>query len=1048
MLRCLGRVGWPSLVAVRVMQGFVPALNLGEMSGVRFRSSLHRPMNDLGRGAGAPRRLAALGLAGCLAVAACTSSSGVNTESSNKASSNPEGTSTDDPGSAEPVDSVATTEKPADAPGEAPAGTAALDAPDPDGLPSLADFDPAITTGTLDNGLRYFIRRNDNPGARVEMRLSIDAGSALQGPDQGGGAHFLEHMLFNGTEQFPENELIAVLRSFGASFGADINAYTSYDETVYQLTMPTADPSVVSTGLDVLQQWLSAASIDPGQVEAERGVVLDEWRGSAQSATGRVSDEIQQFFLDGSPYENRIPIGTDAEISSTTDEPLRAFYDDWYRPDNAAVVVVGDIEVADMERQIIERFAPATARGNSPERVDLVVEPATESRALVFDDPDVSEGFAFVTLPLALDLSGTQEAVVQRDIYEDLAFDIISTRLSNDALRGEAPFDDARVDSSSFVRLLDAPEIFVSADGADLEASTQAVIDEYERVRRFGFTQAEVDRAVATRRSSAQVNYDSRDTRQDASFADEYVRHVLEGESLPTADRWFDYVTEVLDRATPENLAYMFVNRYETAGPHIFVTAPADEIVDVPAAEVFVAQAENAATSELDARAEDAAIGDSLLAPPEPIEEMASEQLAGGRAVSFLAPTLLTFPNGVRVALNNTSITDGVARFEARSPGGTTVLDDADVAAAEVAANVVENSGVGDFDPVAIEAFLADKEVSLDANIDVFTEGFFGSAASSDLETFFQLIHLLMTSPRVDQVTFDQYIDNALPLAEDPSINPSYARFKALTEARYTDPRYLLLDVDDLNGVEPAQVEAVYRDRFGDASDWVFSFSGDFDMAEATELARTYLATLPAAGRIDVVDYVEPAAPTGAIVETTQAGEGDQASVSFLITADGTTARRDDVAARLVQQIVTARLTDVIREELGESYSPFADIELTSGGSPLVETFLSISTGPDAVDDVSVAVLGQIADLRTNGVTDSEYSAAISTVGNEFELVSNEQINDEVLDVLTDPAGNASLREFENQADLVDSISQADIDDYIDRWLSADDYIEIRVLPR
>ena len=978
-----------------------------------------------------PRRVAirstAVGLAACLFVAACTSSSGVTRESSDSTSGDPS-TTTDPPNTDGASISIAP--------------------PDPGGLPALSDIDPAITSGTLDNGLQYFIRRNDNPGARVEMRLSIDAGSALQTPDQGGGAHFLEHMLFNGTEQFPENELVAVLRSFGASFGADINAYTSYDETVYQLTMPTADPSIVSTGLDVLQQWLSAATIDGDQVVAERGVVLDEWRSSAQSVNGRVFNEIQRFFLDASPYENRKPIGTDAEIVATTDGPLRAFYDDWYRPDNAAVVVVGDIDVADMERQILERFEPATARGDSPERIDLVVEPATDARELVFDDPDVSEGFAFVTLPLARDLSGPREEVVQRNIYQALAFDIIGTRLSNDALRGDAPFDDASVGDSGFVRLLDAPEIFVSADGAELEASTQAVLDEYERIRRYGFTQSEVDRAVAARRSAAQVDYDGRDSRQDASYADEYVRHVLEGESLPTADRWFDYVTEVLNRATPETLAYMFVARYEVAGPHIFVTAPADEIGDVPAAEVFVAQAEGAADRNIEPRPDEAAIGDSLLIPPDPVDPIDATQLAEGTGVSFLAPGLLIFENGVRVAFNTTPITDGVVAFEGRSPGGSTMLEDSAVAAAEVAATVVENSGVGSFDPVTIEAFLADKEVSLDATIDVFTEGLNGFAATTDLETMFQLIHLVMTEPRVDPVSFEQYIDNELPLAEDPSINPNYARFKALTEARYTDPRYQLLGVDELTSVEPAQVEAVFRDRFGDASDWAFSFNGDFDIDEAIELARTYLGTLPATGRVEPVDYVEPPAPTGAIVGTTQAGEGDQASVTFLFTGDGTTDRTDDVVARLLQQIVTARLTDVIREELGESYSPFAAVELTGGATPLAETFLSISTGPDLVDDVSAAVLGQVEDLRASGVTDSEYAAAISTIGNELELFSNQQLNDEILDVLTDPAGNASLAEFENQAALIDEISQSDLDDAIDRWLAGDDYIEIRVLPR
>ena len=182
---------------------------------------------------------------------------------------------------------------------------ATVSEPDPTGLPSISTPDDEIVEGTLDNGLRYIVRSNDNPGGRVSMRLAIDAGSVDQTDDQDGVAHFLEHMLFNGTEEFPENELVATLRSFGASFGADVNAYTSYDETVYELTMPTQDPSVVATGLRILEQWLAAATLDPAQVEAERGVVLDEWRGSATSASGRIFDELESLLLDGSPYEGR-----------------------------------------------------------------------------------------------------------------------------------------------------------------------------------------------------------------------------------------------------------------------------------------------------------------------------------------------------------------------------------------------------------------------------------------------------------------------------------------------------------------------------------------------------------------------------------------------------------------------------------------------------------------------------------------------------------------------------------------------------------------------
>ncbi|NND74750.1 MAG: insulinase family protein [Ilumatobacter sp.] len=974
-----------------------------------------------------------------LAIAACTASPGVSRTDSGTDPSSPGGT-----GSIAPT--VGGTGGPTGSPS---IGTRApVEPPDPTGLPSLDDVDPAIVRGTLDNGLRYLIRENDNPGSRVEMRLTIDAGSGQQDDDQGGGAHFLEHMLFNGTEKFPENELVAVLRSFGAGFGADINATTSYDETVYELTMPTADATVVSTGLEVLHQWLTAATIDQRQVEAERGIVLDEWRLSADSADGRLGTAAQRFFLDGTPYEARTPIGERDEIVTTDAEPLRRFYDDWYRPDNAAVIVVGDIDADEIEQQVRELFSPSTSRGASPERADLVVGPSPDVQAMVADDPDLAEGYAFVTLPVDRDLSRSPEATFQRDLLGELAFDMIATRLSDDANRGTAPFDSARVDSSSLVRLLDAPEIFVTADGPDLEASTRAVLDEYERVRRFGFTDAEVERAVAARRRAAQTDLDGRFSRQDASFADEYVRHVLDDEPLPTAQRWFDYVDDVLDRASPSTIASVFIERLDASGPHLFVAAPSDDADDVPGPDVFAAQVAASTERDLERRPAETAIGDRLMDPPDPVDEVAATVLADGSQISFIAPRVLTFPNGVRVALNVTPIVEGTVLIEGRSPGGTSVIDDADVADALAADIVVERSGVAGLDRVALDAFLSDKAIGFDATLDVFAEGLVGFSSTADLETAMQLIHLGMTEPRVDPVALGQFIDDERPFAADPSIDPGYAQIKTLTEARYDDPRHHLLDVDDLDSLDAADVERVYRDRFGDASDWAFSLSGDFDLAEAASLARTYLGTLPATGRDEPTDWVEPAPPDGVVVETARAGQGDGASVAFLFTGPASASRRDDVAARMVQQVVTTRLSDTIREELGESYSPFGAVEVSGGATPVAELFVSISTGPDLVDSVSGAVRAQLDALRTDGPTAAEFVAARETVTNQLGLFSNEQINDEVLRVLTDPAGHASFGDFLTQVNVVDSITADDLRDDIARWAPADRFIEVRVLPR
>jgi zinc protease len=926
--------------------------------------------------------------------------------------------------------------------------TEAATAPDTNGLPSLGVPDPAIVIGELDNGLRYFIRDNDNPGGRVEMRLAIDAGSALEDDTQVGGAHFLEHMLFNGTEEFPENELIAVLRSFGAGVGADINASTSYDETVYQLTMPTEDPDVVNTGLDVLEQWLSAATIDQAQVEAERGIVLDEWRGSEASSNGRIFDALETLFLAGSPYDGKDPIGTDEAIAATNAEPLRSFYDDWYRPDNTAVVVVGDIDPLVIEDGIADRFGPIVARGDSPVRPELIVEPSAEPEVIVLADPDVAEGFAQVTLPLALVESDAVEADYQNAILDSMAFDMIATRLGNDALRGEAPFDDARVGSSGFVRNLDAPEIVVSADGDALEASTQAVFDEYERVRRFGFSQAEVDRVVASYRTAAQSSFDGRDSRQDAALADEYVRHALTGEPIPTAEEQFAFTEAVLDRASPETLAVRFVERLDAAGAHVLVVVPEGEAGDVPPAAAFVAQATSMGERDLAPRPDDAGIDGDLMVAPEPIEEISSERLSENGLVDFVDPLVLEFDNGVRVSFNTSTIAEGQVVFEARSPGGFAVLDDADVPAADAAGAVVGESGVATYGPVELAAFLSDKDVVLQGAIGPFTEALFGRAGTSDFETLFQLIHLSMTQPRVDPIALAQYLDDELAIASDPSIDPGYAEFATLLEARYDDQRFVLPTVDSLNSVTADDIGRVVRDRFGDASDFTFAFSGDFDVSEATELARRYLATLPSTGRIESVDYVEPEPPAGIVVEQTVAGEGAQASVAFLFTAPATAERRDDIEAAVMQEVVTARLTEVVREELGDSYSPFSFVQLTSGGSPNAETYISNTTAPELLDEVVTAVNEQLADLRRTGPSDQEFEAASANIRQQLELFSNQQVNDEVLAVFTDPAGNASFDEFLEQGRWVAEITSDDIRDAMVRWLPADQYIEVSVVPR
>ena len=926
--------------------------------------------------------------------------------------------------------------------------TTETEAPDASGLPSLGDPDPATTVGVLDNGLTYYVRTNDNPGQKVDMRLVVDAGSGVEDDDQVGGAHFLEHMLFNGTEEYPKNELVDVLRGFGAGFGADVNAYTSYDETVYTLTVPTRDPEVVDTGFDVLEQWLTAATITPDDVVAERGIVLDEWRVRDQTASGRLFDRIAELFLAGTPYEGHAPIGGDEAIRATDAASLRRFYDDWYRPDNAAIVVVGDVDVDETVAAIRRRFGDVEARSDAPPRPDIEVDPGGPD-ARVVGDADLADGYAFVTLAARPVDGPSAEAEAQTDILRSIAFEIVATRLDDSALRGDAPFDGAFVDSSAFVRGQLAPEIYVDGvDALDVDDAVQAVLDEYERVRRFGVTSGEVARAAGRVRSDAQTAFDGRRSRQDSSYADEYVDVFLRDEPFVDADTEYDFITAVVDAATPRTVAHVFVEHLEAASPHVFAGVPLAQIDDAPSEERLLDLVDTVTTRPLERRPDDVVVGDALMEAPDAVDPVSRTLLADRPFPDFIDPVVVTFPNGVRVSLTTNEIVTGQVAFEGRSPGGLAMVADADVPDAQALGSVLSESGVGDVDRVALDAFLDDKDVRVGVEIGPFEESLVAGAATKDLETMFQLVHLTMSEPDVDPIALQQYVDAVEPYVENPGLDADYASYVAYSRARYDDLRFLPSTPETLATLDVDGMERVAADRLGDAGDWTFSMTGDFVVSEAIDLAGRYLATLPATSRDEDPGFTEPPPPDGTVVVEARAGEGETANVSFVFSATAEVARRDDLVARLAQEVVTNRLTDVVREELGDSYSPVAGVTIGPGPTPVVETSVSVSAAPDRVGEVSATILAELADLRDGGPTDREFSNASATVTEQLNFFNNPQINDEVLDALVDPEGSADFDDFLDESELIGSIGADEVRDALRRWTSADDYIEVRVLPR
>jgi zinc protease len=917
-------------------------------------------------------------------------------------------------------------------------GVAPIDGVDDEAVPD----DPAVRILTLSNGLTVYLRANNRPGGSAEMRLVINAGSGQEDSDQSATAHFLEHMMFNGTKQFPANQLIDTLRGFGMEFGAEVNARTLYDETVYELTVPTGDSENLAIGLDVLREWLSEVTLDPDQVDKEKGVILDEWRQRDQSLDGRIGKASEALFLTGSGYEDHPPIGTDAAINAMTPELLRRFYDTWYRPDNAAIMVVGDIDVDEMEDDIRDAFEGLTSRGESTPRTDPPLGTFGQPDAMVLIDPDATTGDAEVALPGPYVADGTV-ASLRHDTLISLAFDMIATRLNDDISRGIAPYTDATVSNNGFVRWLDAPSVMVSGEPDQLSASLDALLTEFERARRFGFANGELERVMRGYRSALQAQLDASDTVQDVEYISGYVGHFLSGSPIPDADTAFRIYSSVYDDATPEAVGSAFNDVLDSAELHVLVVAP-DSLANAPTRADVLAQIGGLSALDVAPREVVAEGTDTLMSPPDPVLEIASEELENDD--SFVTPTLLTFENGARVVLNPTDIADNDIYFSATSPGGLSLVDEADVSDALNAVSVVTSSGIGDFDPVELDTALSGAAIELYPSIGQTSEDFFGTSTTDDLELLLQLVNLYMSAPRFDEVALESTVKSLQSYVDDPSSDPDLAEYIAYSDARFgTEPRFRVIPTaTELAGLDLETIERVWRDRFTNAGDWVFALSGDFEMDVATDLVRRYFGTLDGATSAESYKDFQPDPPATVVLREVHAGTGDKGSLTFEWNAPIPDEENDTVYADVLTSVLNIRLTDHIREELGASYSPSAFVGILTEPDQLVETYLNVTGDPATIAEISTFVIDDVTSLRTSGPTVEEFDNAMAELNNTYMYFDNQTIGDLLAKAPNQPE---LITHFKNRIDVLNDITPSTLQSFISAVMPLDRYIEVRTVP-
>jgi len=837
-------------------------------------------------------------------------------------------------------------------------------------VPKRADVTPlpldsAVVTGTLPNGLRYFVRKNSRPAARAELRLVVNAGSLLEDDDQLGLAHFVEHMAFNGTVNFEKHELVDYIERIGMRFGADLNASTSFDETIYQLQVPTDSAHLLNTAMQILEDWAHGVSFDTAEIRKERGVVIEEWRLD-QDASNRMFRQQFPVLFRGSRYRDRLPIGTRESLEGFAPGALNRYYRDWYRPDLMAVVAVGDFDVAAVTALIKTHFSKIRSPRTKRPRVDYRIPRRDSTAVAIATDPEATSTSISVYYLEPGDVDPS-EAAYRESLVDALYAMMFNARLDELTQRPNPPFLGAGGGASRLVRGTRAFFLGAAVSDTGIARGFEAVLTEAERVERHGFTATELDRAKQDLLRSYERAYAERANTESVRYADEYVRHFLTGEAIPG----IGYELALVKRLLPA-IELDEVNRaarvwLDGKDRVLLVNAPEKAAAQIPDERALLALFDRVQ------RAEVAAYEDNVSDEPLVTASLAPRPVASVTTDSLLGVTTWTLPNGIRVVLKPTDFKADEVLLTASSPGGTSVVPDSLYAAATFATQLIGLGGLGDFSAVDLQKKLAGKAVSVSPYIGSYYEGLQGQASPQDLETLFQLIYLQFTAPRRDRDAFEAFKTNARAALANRSANPATAFRDTLTVVlTQHHPRTRPISVAVVDSFDLDRSYRVYRDRFGDAGDFTFVIVGAFTLDAIRPLVETYLGNLPSRQRTEQWRDVGIRPPTGVIERQVVRGLEPRSQTQLVFSGAFPYSREERFVIRSLADVLDLRLRERLREDLGGTYG--ASVSASPTKVPREEYSISVGFGsaPDRVDELVAAVWAEIDALQRTGATDDE----------------------------------------------------------------------------
>lgn len=825
-------------------------------------------------------------------------------------------------------------------------------------------IDPNVRIGKLSNGLTYYIRQNKKPEQKVELRLVVNAGSVLEDDNQQGLAHLSEHMAFNGTTHFKKNDIISFLQSIGVGFGNDLNAYTSFDETVYILPIPTDKPTNIEKGFQILEDWAHNVTYNDNDIDGERPIVLEESR-LGKGANDRMFRKIYPELFAGSKYANRLPIGLDSIVKNASYDVIKKFYKDWYRPDLMAVIVVGDIDPKKAEDLVKKYFNGLKNPVNERPRINPTVPPYQKSTAEVVTDKEATS-YSFQVHYSAEKIDPTTTlGEFKNDLTKDIFSNLLNQRLRELTQKENPPFLYAYTGFGSYARGYDAFSATIATGGNDSLRALKAFQEELERVKKYGFTKAELDRAKINMLTSIEQAFKEKNKTESGNYAEEYIRNFLTNEPIPGIEKENQYYKELLPQITVDDVNEIAKKLSQNSNEFIALTGP-DPVPGktLPTdAELLAVRSE---VDKMDIKPyEEKAISTSLLT-----KMPKAGKITSIKKNAVLGTTEFTLSNGVTVTLKHTDFKNDQILMSAVRPGGKDNYGVDDKYNAEYMIPVISSMGVGDFSPVDLRKALTGKTVNVNPSFGTVSEGMNGSSSVKDVESMMQLMYLYFTRPRVDTGLFKSYIQKNKAQLAFLSANPQVVFIDSLFKVMYHHSPLAPIAVpksEYFDHINLERVMQIYKGRFGDVNGMHFTFVGSIDENQLKPLLEKYIASLPATSKkFNYVDNkLRPA--SGKIDVNVYKGKDPKALILGVYSGEIPYTDELDLKAQAISEILNIRIIENLREKIQGIYGGGTQAQFEKVPYPHYTFFLQLPCGPEKVDTLLIAANAEIQNLIKNG---------------------------------------------------------------------------------